>query len=664
MYIHNYAMKYHRSDVQIYVICGILDIADMAKRFLREDEIRELMDESDEEPDLLGEDDQGEGWVDSDMSDSEQDLQRPEDDDSDSDTILEYSDNENFPPIIRNRHMVARDKLIHNFESCFDEANYTKYPLPTDDMKTEYKVKVKKDADVQQEYEVTWSNIRPTVVSRQSAMNVITTPGPTPIGEGALSANTGLSAWELFFDEAMQQTVLEYTNSKIQYVLDSMDEEQLQNDKSCHPKRTTLEELRAFYGLFYARGALNLNLSYFRQIWNPPYGHPIFNATMSYHRFSFLKTHITFDDFTTREVRWQHDRFAAMRDILETATDNFCKTLQPDEYLSLDETLYPMRTSIAFRQFNKSKPAKCGMLFKSVNYALIPYTFSTAVYAGKPVAEPTEYYIKGVTPIVKSLVDRLGRSVDLKGRNMTMDRLYTTYDLTKWLMTKSITTVGTLMSNRKEIPKEFVQIGERESPSYKLLFDVNTAGKITLHSYVVNTKSSGLRNVLLMSSFPPLLGLTKDETKKPGIYKVYDFTKGGTDYVDYRMGANSTRTKCTRTKSPRETNSTTFTFELAMQLVTPHIERRKEVVGLQSKILRSIDYVIAPQNYPPTHNIRHENLDKSRKRCFMCKDEYKGQGYKAKKDAQCKVPTKCCRCTKAICQKHMVISCPSCDDER
>ena len=111
-------------------------------------------------------------------------------------------------------------------------------------MKTEYcqyRVRVKRDTGVQQGYKLIWNNIRPTAVGRQSAMNVITTPGPTPIVEVALMANTALSVWQLFLNEAMQPTILDYMSSRIQSVLDSMDEEQLINDKNCHLKITSLE---------------------------------------------------------------------------------------------------------------------------------------------------------------------------------------------------------------------------------------------------------------------------------------------------------------------------------------------------------------------------------------------------------------------------------------
>ena len=49
--------------------------------------------------------------------------------------------------------------------------------------------------------------------------------------------------------------------------------------------------------------------------------------------------------------------------------------MYPSEYLSLDETLYPMRHQIAFRQYNPNKPHKYGLLVKSLNDAHVPFTY-------------------------------------------------------------------------------------------------------------------------------------------------------------------------------------------------------------------------------------------------------------------------------------------------
>ena len=142
-----------------------------------------------------------------------------------------------------------------------------------------------------------------------------------------------------------------------------------------------------------------------------------------------------------------------------------------------------------------------------------------------------------------------------------------------------------------------------------------------------------------MASQPPLLGITKDDKKKPGIYKFYDYTKGGTDAMDYRLGINTVKTKSKRWslsvcayvldtirvnsqtiyaicqgKDPRSTDSINYGWELSMQLTKPHMERRA-TGGLTSHIQRSIDMMIGPavrfiQRQP-------QNPD-ARRHCDLC----------------------------------------------
>jgi hypothetical protein len=67
---------------------------------------------------------------------------------------------------------------------------------------------------------------------------------------------------------------------------------------------------------------------------------------------------------------------------------------------------------------------------------------------------------------------------------------------------------------------------------------------MTMTSYVVNIKSPGKRNVLVLVTTNPILGVTKDDGKsKPAIIKFYDSTKGGTDIVDQKMGEILSETK-------------------------------------------------------------------------------------------------------------------------
>ena len=118
-------------------------------------------------------------------------------------------------------------------------------------------------------------------------------------------------------------------------------------------------------------------------------------------------------------------------------------------------------------------------------------------------------------------------------------------------------------------------------------------------SYVVSTKSSGKRNVLVLSALKPILGLTKDDGKsKPTIIKFYDFTKGGTDIVDQIMGKHSIKPKSSKwaiaafsyifdvacvnasiqlrmnnqNKPMQQSNSFEFGWEIAMSLIRPQLQ--------------------------------------------------------------------------------------------
>ena len=70
---------------------------------------------------------------------------------------------------------------------------------------------------------------------------------------------------------------------------------------------------------------------------------------------------------------------------------------------------------------------------------------------------------------------------------------------------------------------------------------------MSLHSYVVKTKSTGKQKVLLLSTLEPPLAVTLDDRKKPPqIYKVYGFTKGGTDIIDQRPQCYTCKVKSNR----------------------------------------------------------------------------------------------------------------------
>ena len=123
----------------------------------------------------------------------------------------------------------------------------------------------------------------------------------------------------------------------------------IERDKYTWLKETDKSEIRAFIGLLCMRELLGLNHHDVDLLFSKHAGPDVFGATLSQQRMKFLLVNITFDDPDERAQCWRSDRFAAARKLFESFSKNCSKFLYPSEFLSLDETLYPMRHQIAFR---------------------------------------------------------------------------------------------------------------------------------------------------------------------------------------------------------------------------------------------------------------------------------------------------------------------------
>ena len=215
--------------------------------------------------------------------------------------------------------------------------------------------------------------------------------------------------------------------------------------------------------------------------------------------------------FHFRNTRFQHDHAAAIRDRFESFVRNCKKVMHPDVYLSLDETIYRTRVGAAFRQYNKGKPATYGLLFRSINSAEVLYTYTSIIYVVKPVDKSSPYYAQIMDHIVKYLVNSLTREANIKGHNLSADRFYASIEIANWLLGKNVTCVGTIKGNRQEIG-DLKSLVNRESPSTKVYWNKDNT-TVNVISYIVNTKSSGKHNVLVLSTLNSIPGLTKDDGK-------------------------------------------------------------------------------------------------------------------------------------------------------
>jgi hypothetical protein len=172
--------------------------------------------------------------------------------------------------------------------------------------------------------------------------------------------------------------------------------------------------------------------------------------------------------------------------------------MQCGELLCFDETLYPNRgDGYGFRIYIKGKPWKFGILYRSLNDASVPYTYQVHVVAGKPEGEPTESYVKGAAKAIGVCLEKYAaQGHEIKGRNITIDRGYTNYDLVRELGAKySMTVIGTICSNRKGLPKHFRDPRGRDVGDYQVLFD--TESDVSIHSEIGKKKSGQSRSTFI-----------------------------------------------------------------------------------------------------------------------------------------------------------------------
>lgn len=128
---------------------------------------------------------------------------------------------------------------------------------------------------------------------------------------------------------------------------------------------------------------------------------------------------------------------------------------------------------------------------------------------------------------------------DLKGRNVTADNFFTTYDLADILLKRRLTYVGTVRQNKAFLPtKSMQEIKQREVFSSKFYF----SDQISLVEYT--PKKNKL--VTVLSSFHHDNSTNSDHKKLPEIIDYYNRTKTGVDLMDKLVGSYTVRRKSNR----------------------------------------------------------------------------------------------------------------------
>lgn len=243
-------------------------------------------------------------------------------------------------------------------------------------------------------------------------------------------------------------------------------------------KPTDSVEIRALIGLMYFAGVLHGGRLNILELWSKTdgLGAEIFPATMALRRFRFLIRCMRFDNVFTRDERKKVDKLAAVRTMITKFNENCKKTYRVGEYVTLDEMLLAFRGRCSFKVYIPNKPNKYGLKVFSLVDARTFYTNHLELYSGKQPTGPFELSNSTV-----DIVYRMCESILGTGRNVTMDRRFTSYDMVKTMRDQHKTTiVATIRSNKRELPPAFVSSKGRQQ--YDSLFSFSS--DMSLVSYI------------------------------------------------------------------------------------------------------------------------------------------------------------------------------------
>ena len=208
----------------------------------------------------------------------------------------------------------------------------------------------------------------------------------------------------------------------------------------------------------------------------------------------------------------------------------------------------------------------------------------------------------------------------LTGRNLTTDNLYTGIELARELNSQfKMTLIGTLRRNKRGVPKSLFNVAGKEQFSSTIWYEMKDSNQARIHltEYTVVNKSRGKRNIVILSTMIPYRGISKDSRRKPAIFKLYDFTKGGVDVVDQRMANWSTQIKTTKwtvcifqfqldcsrvngctlfsaacNQDPRLADTKSYLWNLSHLLALPWLYTRNLAPGIQKSVQRNIAITI------------------------------------------------------------------------
>ncbi|XP_047108243.1 uncharacterized protein LOC124777027 [Schistocerca piceifrons] len=152
------------------------------------------------------------------------------------------------------------------------------------------------------------------------------------------------------------------------------------------------------------------------------------------------------EDTRAQRIEETKYKLQAVRVVFDKFQSNLCKNFYPYEYVTTDERLAMSRGKCPFRVYMKSKPGKYGIKIWICAEVKTSYLLRTQIYTG--MVDNT----REVNQEQRVILDLMEPFLN-NGHGVTTDNFLTSFPLAAELLKRNTTLVGTLRSNKKDIPK-------------------------------------------------------------------------------------------------------------------------------------------------------------------------------------------------------------------
>lgn len=497
-----------------------------------------------------------------------------------------------------------------------------------------------------------WSTAKGQSRGRISAINIIrTNRGPARMCRNICDP---ILCFNLFVTDEIVDEIVRWTNVEISVKRrDTMTKATFRD--------TSVTEVRALLGILTMSAALKDNHLSTDELFDSSFSGTRYVAVMSRDRFDFLIRCLRFDDKSIRPSLRHEDPFIPIRKLWELFISQCKLNYTPGEHVTIDEQLLGFRGRCPFRMYIPNKPNKYGIKIPMLCDSGTKYMLNAVPYIGRATntngLPQGEYYVK-----------ELSRPLYGTNRNITCDNWFTSVPLAKSLLQApyKLTLVGTIRSNKREIPEELKNTRSRSVGTSMFCYD----GCLTLVSY----KPKPSKMVYLLSSCDEE-GVINPATGKPEIIMYYNQTKGGVDTFDQMCSSMSCSRKTNRwpmtmfygilnmtfvnsyviychnilAKGEKPLSRREYMKKLSTQLSEPWMTERLEAPTLPKRVRDNIINILPDPVIQNSADDEEEPPAKKRRYCAFCT---------SKKKRMSKMI--CTKCKKTVCGEHKNDVCVEC----